>query len=317
MGHSPQPPAQPRYIRLIALSVSVVLLCLSFWAISRELHQYSLQTVFQILGAMPSKQLASAIALVALNYAMLTGYDTLAVRFVHHPLPYRKTALAALLSYAISNTVGLAFLSSSAIRLRLYTKWGFSVSEVAQIIAFCNLSFWLGLLSVGGVMFLLDPFNLPNLFNQSWLSLRSLGAVFLAVTLAYLIWSAYGTKALKARNFILPHLPLNLALAQIAVTSIDWAIAAGVMYALLPNPIPLPYLNFFGIYLLAQLSGIVSNVPGGLGVFESVIVLSLSPTLPSATLLATSLAYRGIYYFLPLLIAAMTLGLYEVRSHLR
>ncbi len=75
-------------------------------------------------------------------------------------------------------------------------------------------------------------------------------------------------------------------------------------------------LAFFGIYLLAQLAGVVSNVPGGLGVFETVILLLLKSFISSATLFGALLAYRAIYYLLPLCIAVLLLGIYELRQRL-
>ena len=71
---------------------------------------------------------------------------------------------------------------------------------------------------------------------------------------------------------------------------------------------------FFGIYLLAQLAGIISNVPGGLGVFETILILLLSPPIPSASLLGALLAYRGIYYFLPLGVSILMLLWYEFKQ---
>jgi uncharacterized membrane protein YbhN (UPF0104 family) len=113
---------------------------------------------------------------------------------------------------------------------------------------------------------------------------------------------------------VLPHLPINLSLMQIFVTSIDWAIAGGVLYVLLPSGPSLSFPAFFGVYLLAQLAGVVSHVPGGLGIFETIILLLLEPSIPAVNLLGALLAYRGIYYFLPLAVALALLGSYEVKQ---
>jgi glycosyltransferase 2 family protein len=85
---------------------------------------------------------------------------------------------------------------------------------------------------------------------------------------------------------------------------------------LLPK-IPLSYPGFFGIYLLAQLASIISNIPGGLGVFETVMLLLLSPPISSATLFSALLVYRGLYYLLPLIVATVMLIASELRLRLR
>ncbi|HEY9726013.1 MAG TPA: hypothetical protein V6D50_06140, partial [Chroococcales cyanobacterium] len=63
--------------------------------------------------------------------------------------------------------------------------------------------------------------------------------------------------------------------------------------------------------------GVVSNVPGGLGVFETVLLLILSSQIPAATVLGSLLAYRGIYYILPLAFATILLGVYEIKERLK
>jgi uncharacterized protein (TIRG00374 family) len=91
-------------------------------------------------------------------------------------------------------------------------------------------------------------------------------------------------------------------------------LAAAVLYVLLPTHPDLSYFIFFGSYLLAQIAGIISNVPGGLGVFETVLILLISPPIPSDQLLGALLVYRAVYYFLPLLVGVLLLALYETKT---
>jgi hypothetical protein len=293
--------------------LSLLLFALSIWAITQELQKYHIREVWKSLTAISVSHLLLAVGLTGLNYIVLTGYDTLAVRYIRHPLPYPKTALVAVISYAISNSVGLALLSGSAIRYRFYRPWNLSIAEIAQIIAFCNWSFWLGLFAVGGVLFLIEPVEVPALLHLPVTSVHPIGVIFSLVVVSYLFISILSKKPLRVGRLTIPHLPINLCLAQIAITSLDWALAAAVLYVLLPASVPISYPGFFGIYLLAQIAGIISNVPGGLGVFETVMLLLLSPPISSAELFGALLAYRGIYYFLPLSLAALLLGLCEIR----
>ena len=121
---------------------------------------------------------------------------------------------------------------------------------------------------------------------------------------------------MKLGKWAIPRLPAKLSLFQTAIAALDWAIAASVLYVLLLANAPLSYPSFFGIYILGQLAGVISNVPGGLGVFETVLLLSLSGQIASPELFGALLAYRGIYYFLPLIVAIVLLGIYEVRQRL-
>ncbi|WP_225887073.1 lysylphosphatidylglycerol synthase domain-containing protein [Nodosilinea nodulosa] len=294
--------------------LSLGLFALSIWAIASELRKYQPQEILSGMAAIPPEVLLLSVGLTAVNYGFLTGYDALAARFVRYPLPYRKTALVAVISYAISNSVGFALLSGSAIRYRFYTTWGLSPGKIAQMIAFCNLSFWVGLFAVGGLVFTLEPLSVPRILHLPFGTVHPLGIVFLAVTGSYLVLSSVSRRSLKIRDWVLPHLPVEISLAQILVTSCDWALAAAVLFVLLPAHPDLSYLIFFGSYLLAQIAGVVSNVPGGLGVFETVLILLISPPISSAQLLGALLLYRVIYYFFPLLVGIVLLALYETKT---
>ncbi len=303
-----------RWSRLIPSGLGLVLFGVSVWTLHRELQQYSFGEILRSLAAIPANFLGMAIVFTLLNCLAFTGYDTLAVRYIRHPLPYRKTALTAIVSIAFSNSIGLALLSGSAIRYRFYKDWGLSATEIAQIIVFCNLGFWLGLFAVGGVVFLLAPVAIPTLLHLPFNSAQPLGWIFLAIVIGYLLWNLLRREALQIGRFIFPHLPMPLALAQVGIASADWMLAAAVLYALLPSDVPLSYPGFFSLYLLGQIAGVISNIPGGLGVFETVILLLLSPLIPSARVFGALIAYRGIYYLAPLCIAAILLGLYELKQ---
>lgn len=303
-----------RLSRIAPIFFSILLFALSIWAIASELRKYNLQDVINSLNAIPNQYILLAIAITGLNYLLLTGYDTLAVRYLGQTLSYRRTALVSLISYAISNSVGFALLSGSAIRYKFYSAWGLSAAKIAQIITFCNLSFWLGLFAIGGTVFALIPITIPPQLHSLFATVRPIGFIFLVIIIVYLLWSKLDRQPLKIRNWIFPHLPFNGAIAQIVLTSCDWMLAAGVLYVLLPIPKHFSFFGFFGIYLLGQIAGIISNVPGGLGIFETVIILLLSPAIPSNQLLGALLAYRGIYYFLPLGISILILSWYEFKQ---
>lgn len=64
-------------------------------------------------------------------------------------------------------------------------------------------------------------------------------------------------------------------------------------------------------------AGVVSNVPGGVGVFETVVILLLSGQLPADAVLAALLAYRIVYYLLPFAVAAGLLLFHEIYPKIR
>jgi hypothetical protein len=291
-----------------------LLLGLSIWAIAHELRAYHYRDVWTSLTALSLSRLYWAIGLTALGYLVMTGYDLLAFRYIHQSLTYPKIAFTNFISSAIGNTIGFALLTGSAIRYRFYSAWGVSAIAIAQVIAFATLTFWLGLFAVSGIIFLVNPPTIPLQLNLPFFSVRPLGIIFLFLVVAYLVGSCLGRRSIRLRGQDFRFPTLGLALAQLEVSAFDWILAAAALYTLLPPGSSLSYISFLGIYLLAMTVGVVSNVPGGLGVFETVILLILSPRIPAATVLGSLLAYRGIYYILPLGVATILLGVYEIRE---
>ncbi|WP_442949969.1 lysylphosphatidylglycerol synthase domain-containing protein [Nostoc sp.] len=291
----------------------LLLLVLSLWAIAHELHQYNYRDILNSLAAIPKSRVSWAIWLTAFGYLVMIGYDILGFNYINRSLSWNKIAFTNFISSAFSNTIGFALLTGSAIRYRFYASWGVSAVAIAQVIAFANFTFWLGMFAVAGFLFLINPLNIPTQLHLPFATVRPIGIIFLLLVAAYLLGSIFIKQPLIIRGHEFRFPSFNISLAQIAISSFDWILAAAVLYALLPSNISLSYLDFLGIYLLAMFAGVVSNVPGGLGVFETIILLILSSKVSAAVVLGSMLAYRGVYYFLPLLVAAGLLGLYEIR----
>lgn len=306
-----------KLLRHFSSILGFFLLGLSLWAIAHELRQYNYRDIFSSLVALPTSRLYWSIGFTILSYLGLATYDSLAFRYIGHPLAWTKSIFTGFLSAAATNTVGFAFLTGSAIRYRFYSTWGVPAIAIAQVIAFENVSFWLGLFAVSGMMFLLNPLVIPPQLHLPFISVRPLGIVFLLLVAAYLLGSIVSKQPLKIREHEFRFPSLQIALAQIVLSSLDWILTGAVLYTLLPPNTPLSYLSFLGIYLLAMTGGVVSNVPSGLGVFESIILLLLAPQVPAAAVLGSLLAYRAVYYLLPLAVATTLLGVYEIRARMK
>lgn len=292
--------------------IGLVLFVAALWVLHRALAEYRYQDVVAYLEGLPHLQLAAALLATALSYLVTTGYDWLALRYIRRPLPWPKVGFAALLSYAFSNSVGLSVLTSSSLRYRLYSSWGLTAVEIAKIVVFTTLTLWLGILAVGGAVLALNPLDLEAI---PYLALdgRSLGFLMLMLPAIYVLLGLLRRRPLELGPWQLPMVRPRLALPQLAVGALDWIVASVVLYVLLPALGTVGFGHVLGVFLVAQIVGLLSHVPGGLGVFESLVLLLLQDRLPAADLLGALLAYRLVYYLLPLVLAAITLGAYELR----
>jgi phosphatidylglycerol lysyltransferase len=277
-----------------------------------ELRIYHLHDIVQDIKGVPPYHLLLAFSLTMLSYLLLTGYDTLAMMYVKHPLPYGKIALASFTGYAFSNNIGLSMIAGSSVRYRLYSTWGLTTLEITKVVAFCIITLWLGFFTLGGTVFIMEPLALPTQLKFPFHSVHVLGWVFLFIVAAFVVWTFMVKKPIRIRAWAFPLPSPRLLIAQIAVASLDWAIAGAVLYTLLPAAPGFSFPVFLSLYLLAQIAGMVSQVPGGLGVFEAMILLLLSKTHSASQVLGSLLAFRGIYYILPLLTASILLGYQEM-----
>ncbi|OWW20311.1 bifunctional lysylphosphatidylglycerol flippase/synthetase MprF [Noviherbaspirillum denitrificans] len=290
--------------RFLSVAGSLVLFSLGLWVLYHELASTSLPEIRSALGQVPPLDLFLACLGAAGSYLVLTGFDVLALACVSRPLPYRRVALASVTATAVGYNIGMAVLSAGAVRLRLYTAWGLSAAEVGMVAWLVTLTFAIDTTAVGGWSLLFEPELVGTVLQMHVGAARALGALLLLLVAAYIGSGSLRRSPIRIRNWQFQLPSAGIAAGQVALACLDLACACLALYALLPKTSPLTFSTFIGIYVAAVLAGVISHVPGGLGVFETVILLAL-PDMPRHALLASILLYRLIYYLLPLMLVAL------------
>ena len=306
-----------RLLKGLPIVLALLFLIVSIKIIIHEFKEHNLSEILDYLSTLSYRRKMGVIALTSLGYLTMTGYDLLGFRYLGKYLKPSKIMLTAFISYALGNTIGFTAFSGTAIRYRFYRLWGIPSFQIAQLIIFTHLTFWVGLLGVSGVVFLVDPLSLPRILNLPFKSAHPIGWIFLTLVSLYFLVSVFRKKPLKIYSKLINFPSPKISLASICVAAIDWGLASGVLYLLLPLSKVVSFPGFFGIYILGLTAGLISNVPGGLGVFETVILLSLPPTISQGDILGGLIAYRTIYYFLPLMVAMGLFIIKEIQYHRR
>jgi phosphatidylglycerol lysyltransferase len=278
-----------------------------------QLAQLHVKSVFAHLHAIPRRQVLAAMAFTAASYWLLTTYEVLALAYLRRAIPYTRILLNSFITYAFSHTLGFAAFTGAAIRFRLYAASGIGAIDVATITGFCSLSFGLGLATVAGLSLLLSPGHAATVLrlHHNWSLL--VGVLLLAVVCAYGLWASLARATLEIRGWALRAPGVAIALPQMLLAVGDLCLSGGVLWSLLPPAAHVGYVPFLGVYAAAVVAGIVSHVPGGLGVFEAVILLTL-PGIPADALLGSLLAYRAIYYLVPLVCGTLLFGSRELAA---
>ncbi|MCG6923013.1 MAG: bifunctional lysylphosphatidylglycerol flippase/synthetase MprF [Acidobacteria bacterium] len=294
-----------RVSRWLAPAVGLTLFVVALLVLRRELHAVSYHELSAAVFSRDISAVALAVLLAALNYLVLTGYDLLALRYVGRALPPAKVVFASFVAYAIQYNVGFGWISGASVRYRFYSRWGVTPGELSRIVVFYTTTFWIGLLVLGGLTLLLDP--LPALHELPVQQLSgAFGALLLALCLAYALAAMRRRGSLRLGRFKLALPAPRLVAGQFALSLLDWILSAAVAWVLLPAGRP-AFPLFVGAFLAAQLFAMISHVPGGVGVFETLLVLLLKPALPAAEVLPALLLFRVVYYLLPLALALVLL----------
>lgn len=269
----------------------------------------------QLIDAIRSTEpwaIAGAVLATLVSYVALTGYDHSSLRYVGARVPYRIAAETAFIGYALANTVGLGVLTGGAVRMRLYGAAGIEAGTISRIIAFNAAAFTLGISVVGAIAVLWGADAVAPALHVPAILLRALASAVLAAAAILLLLCRNGRERLLFGRIRVRLPSISLALQQLLISAIDIAATAAVLWCLLPAG-TITFSEFVGFFAIAIVLGVLSHVPGGLGVFEAVMLVALRDHMPTETLAAALVLYRLIYYVLPLLLALGLLIVLEIR----
>jgi len=297
-------------LHIAAVVVGTVLFAGAVWVLHRELAHVSAREVMHEVSNRTASSVLAAAALTLLSYLAISGYDMLGLRYIGRPLPYRAVGPISLSASAVGQTVGFAVLSGGAIRYRMYSALGLSMLEIASLIGFVALTFGFGVSFLAACVFLFEPGEVTTVLPFSGPVIPLIGIVLLAPTLLILGAELYGVRELRLFRRVLPLPGIRITLGQFALAITDLLAASSVLYVLLPASADLSYPALLCVFVIALVAGIASHVPGGLGVFESVLVIAV-PNVPKSELLGAILAYRAIYYFVPFSLAGISVAIHE------
>jgi uncharacterized membrane protein YbhN (UPF0104 family) len=309
---APPPPHRlARAMRTALRVVPVLLLIAAAWVLWREFHKLSVEAVGHAIAGWGATAVGLALALSAASFTLMAVIEWVGLRWAGARISLGPVVLGSFLANAIAHAIGANLLISGAIRARTYDRYGVTLTQVAGTTVFAAVSFGVGLAALsGGGLLLASPAEL----NATAISLpvaRGLGVVLVAGALGYVALCAVRRRPFAAfgRSVTLPD--VWDAIAQLALGVVDNAIAAAILWILLPAHGP-SYVTFVGAYAVACIAGLISSVPGGAGVFESAMA-ALLPSIEVAALAAAFLGYRLAFYILPLIIAAVVLAIDAIR----
>jgi uncharacterized membrane protein YbhN (UPF0104 family) len=263
------------------------------------------------LKATNPRTLLAGGCFVAAGYLTLTFYDLFALRTIGRAdLPYRVAALGGFTSYAVGHNIGASVFSGGAVRYHIYSSWGLSVIDVTKICFIAGLTFWLGNVAVLGLGILYAPDAARALDHLPLWANRAFGLFLLALLAAYITWVSTRPRLIGRDKW---HLTLpggSFTLLQIMIGIVDLGCCAAAMYMLMPGEPSLGFATVAVIFVAATLLGFASHAPGGLGVFDTAMLIALWQ-FNKEELVAGLLLFRLLYYIAPFVASLFILGIRE------
>jgi glycosyltransferase 2 family protein len=290
-------------LRQLPAVLGVVLLIGAIYVVQKEFRHLRLRDIEAALREYPMHVLAIGFLWTVLSYAVLTIYDRLGTIYAGHKVSYGRVAFASFCAYALSHNLGFAAVSGAAVRYRLYAHWGLTPLQIAKTVAFCSLTFALGGMVLGGVILFVEPRSVP--FFGDFMPrpvMFAVGGVLWSVVIGYVTLSRIlGSVRMFGFEILLPG--WRMAVLQVVLATVDVAITASIFYALLPPTPKLTWVIFLGVYVASYTAGLAANLPGGIGVFDTAILLGLEPYISAPRIVGAIVVFRLYYYIIPLFLA--------------
>ena len=294
-------------IRTLTWGGAALVLGAAAWILHRYLTRISWQRVAGALNDMPASHIALSLLFAMVSFAMLAAFDVVAARAtVPAQVSRRTAAFAGAVTQAVSNTLGFHAITGAALRYRIYAASGVSAGDIARIVSLAGLG-----VAMGFVVVIAGALCWQPQITHGWGRLPGI-AMVLGLALL-LLWLSARQRSLKLWRWTLDFPNARTAALQMLIGAVEMTAAIGALYVLLPAGIAPPFIDFLPIYVGAVVAGLISHSPGGLGVFES-IMLAAFAAQARADLLAAMLVYRVTYNLVPFAVGSAALGLFELRQ---
>jgi len=261
-------------------------------------REYSLSDIIGSVREIPARNLATAICFAFCSYLCLTGFDWAGVRYVKSDLAYAKISLASFIALSIGQSVGLAGLSSGALRYRYYAHWGLSGEDVAKVVLLSGVTVGIGLATLCGVVMIVNPSDAAGVLRLSEGAIVAIGVGCVGATAAYLCLAAYLRTPLKIRSWTFQMPTLRIAVWQVIIGTVNFTFVSACLREVMAVSADVSFLKAATAFSLANVAILVTHAPGGLGVLEATV----QHVMGEQASIGSLVAFRAIYFFIPFFI---------------
>ena len=258
--------------------------------------------VLETLADFKVRTLIIAASLTVVSFLVYACFDLIGRTYIRQNLTWKQILPVGIISYAFN-------LNLSA----WYSRLGVSKSNIAKILGLSLATNWFGYMLIAGVVFSSGLVRMPPGWKLSSGALQAVGVLLLLASAGYLAACRFSSRREWSIRGVEINLPsLRMAILQLCLGALNWSLMAAVIFTLLPSKLDYPLV--LGVLLISAIAGVITHIPAGLGVLEAVFVALLQHEASRGSLVAGLLAYRAIYFLLPLLITLVMYLLVEAKA---
>ena len=300
-----------RIIQIVGLSFFAFAILI----IIQEVHKVGMDRLMVLVYTTPIWILTAVFVVLCLDYIVLSGYDVLALRYLNKKLPYRLILKASAVGFAIGNTVGHSSISGGTLRYFFYLRHGLNRTNIVMLITFETIMFCLGLMTTYCIAIALLP--LANLqLSKMHLYLLYLSGLLVVLGLLFYLTCVckFHKKLCIFKTYLSTPSPKN-TISQIIISCLDNLLLNIIFFILLRYHLDVDFITSFVACVLAMTIGMCMQSPGGLGIFEGLILLLLPHShYESAGILASLILFRTLYFFVPFILGCLYFVPYWIRN---
>ena len=296
-------PAQRSVLARLRWIIPTAFLALTAVLLWHELGAFPLPDLQRTLLAVPTLPALGVAALALFSVTFTGGVDWLIARWLKLGLHTHDCLRLAFVANSMANTLNLSGAMGASVRLMGLSALKVPLSRAAALIGMQALALMSGLSLLVIATLATSSLPLTSGSVQRWVAAAVLGAAALYLPVYFFLTTRRALMRWLPADVGLPSLRLKIELTLVSL--IDWLLAAATLYACicLSGEHIKPGL-LLGAFAGAGVLGLVSQVPGGLGVFDGLILLALTAAgYDQAAVLSGLLLFRVVYYLLPLLVA--------------
>lgn len=284
--------------------LGVVATSVGAYLLYRVVQRYDFGAIANALTAVAPSALALPVGLVVVSYLSLTITEYVSVRYAARvKLRLTRVARITVGSLGIGHSIGLAALSSGAVRLRMYGRSGIGAGNVARIVLFSAVTVSLGFTTLIATGLIFNHALVATVLKIDRTYTTALALPLLCVPALYLMLCFLRREPLAIGRLSLPLPPPAIAVLQIVLGCSNLLLKAAVLTACINLFAAADYATVASLYVAGDAAAAIGHVPGGWGVLEFIVLHQL----PGQDAAAGLLVFRVIYYLAPLLLGLLSL----------